>query len=166
MALFEKLELDYEQPCIITRTKTENSLFDIKKDLSVFTIDEWKYLIKISMYFRKAFIIVCEWSVDVCRYQLDKNFVESTKLFHYCDFCIYSTPMDTNYKLIMYESELYNEITYEYQDVNERGRTFNKFREWLCKNSQKIMKCFETIQQFGIQIQEWDLEHEYLKIGV
>jgi len=113
-------------------------------DISIFSLEEWKKVIEISLYFRQA--VYYANSLSDYEYRNKKELVEMAYFLYYSDYCKYATPLDLEWKIIDNTLEL--ELP-------------NKLRNWL-ENSpieQKLM----IIKQEGIRVDNWKLEEEYSK---
>lgn len=118
-------------------------------DISIFSLEEWKEVIEISLYFREAVFYAN--SLSDYEYSNKKEFIDSAYFFYHSDFCKYATPLELEWKIINFS---------DYCQQKELELP-NKLRNWL-ENSpikQKLM----IIKQEGIIVDKWKLEEKNSK---
>jgi hypothetical protein len=147
-------ELKDGEHCIIVRIQTNTH-----RDLSVFTISEWKNIIMASLYLAEAI----RWCVNMSDSEYEKSgtFRSAAYYFNNSGFCNNNTPINLDYKTIIYNSEHYSDILYEY--VDNRYRTFNNFRNWINDNTEKLENSLDILKQHGVSISQNNIDSEWNK---
>jgi hypothetical protein len=123
-----------------------------ERDTSIFTINEWKYLIEISLYFESAVRLANRLSDSeyICDNK-NKQFIDAAYFFYYCDYCHYETPKELQWIYLKC-------INFRVQDQ----LVSNKLRDWLHDNNQKIDEYLAIIKQYGIKVEQYRLNEELL----
>jgi hypothetical protein len=126
--MFEQKELDDYLPgeyCVFVRSI---HCVDGTKDLSLFTMKEWQYLLELSIMYSE----ILERSKGLPEVEGKSDMVRSALLFYDCEYCRAQSPKEMVWSLVGFNWTQHSMLVEEF--VRGKNRTYNCFRDWVREN--------------------------------